>query len=425
MTNERTEASAMTRRRRILFVDEDGGRTGSTVSLEYLLWGFVEAGHDVFVLSAKRVDHSKRLVSLGAHVIPIPQGRYPVMTLYTHFTNTRRVWSLGGFLVAVHDLLAAVAGFLLVSKAIRRVHPHIVYANEHTVLMATVAARAWGLPSVVHVRSRILSGAWGLRRWVVTRLIGTCADLIVPITRIEGAPFLEMDDSRSKVLVTGEFVPSDSDRDDGAQGIRDQMRIPANTRIVAMLGGIGSIKGTITFLRAAKIVTERTRDVVFVIAGQEYRSLERDRVHADACRDLLNDLEARGSVINCGPIEHGMALIAASTIVVSSSTETHFSRPVVEAWSWGKAVVATDTEHSRALIDDAVDGVLVPVGDDRAMADAVGRILDDAAFGEQLGAAGRMKMLREFEATKNLRRIIDVCERLIDQRLAGMPETGR
>lgn len=62
---------------------------------------------------------------------------------------------------------------------------------------------------------------------------------------------------------------------------------------------------------------------------------------------------------------------------------------VREAMSRGKAVIVTRVGGSTEMIDESSNGLLVPPGDDEALAQAMQRLIDDPDLREQLGKGGR------------------------------------
>jgi glycosyltransferase involved in cell wall biosynthesis len=64
---------------------------------------------------------------------------------------------------------------------------------------------------------------------------------------------------------------------------------------------------------------------------------------------------------------------------------------VLEAMASGLAVVSTDAGGIRHLLDDGEDSLVVPRGDDEALANAVERLLDQPGLAERLGAAARRR----------------------------------
>jgi L-malate glycosyltransferase len=61
---------------------------------------------------------------------------------------------------------------------------------------------------------------------------------------------------------------------------------------------------------------------------------------------------------------------------------------VLEAMSAGVAVVGTDVNGTRELIDHDRTGLLVPSGDEHALADAIRRLATDGTLRDQLALAG-------------------------------------
>jgi glycosyltransferase involved in cell wall biosynthesis len=91
------------------------------------------------------------------------------------------------------------------------------------------------------------------------------------------------------------------------------------------------------------------------------------------------------------------------------------SNALLEAQSWGLAVVASDIPANRALVDDGINGLVVPVGDVDALAAAVIRLLDDAALRARLGRAARERVAREFAMDSVVDRLCALYDRLTSQ----------
>jgi glycosyltransferase involved in cell wall biosynthesis len=88
---------------------------------------------------------------------------------------------------------------------------------------------------------------------------------------------------------------------------------------------------------------------------------------------------------------------------------------VMEAMAAGRPVVATDVEGCRELIDDGVTGLLVARRDAHALAEAIGRLLDDKALAARLGRAGREHMRAQY----SLKRLVERHETLYAALLAA------
>jgi glycosyltransferase involved in cell wall biosynthesis len=85
---------------------------------------------------------------------------------------------------------------------------------------------------------------------------------------------------------------------------------------------------------------------------------------------------------------------AEATLVVVPSVYEGFGLPAGEAMSCGVPVVSTTGGALAEVVGDA--GVMVPTRNATAIAVAVSRLLDDPALREQLGQAGRERILEKF-----------------------------
>lgn len=104
------------------------------------------------------------------------------------------------------------------------------------------------------------------------------------------------------------------------------------------------------------------------------------------------------------------ALDAATTLVLPSRREG-MGRVIVEAFCRGRAVVGTDSGGVPDLVEDGVNGLLVPVEDVTGLAGALTRILGDAALARQLGtgahAASSAWLATPDEFARRVRDLVD------------------
>lgn len=90
------------------------------------------------------------------------------------------------------------------------------------------------------------------------------------------------------------------------------------------------------------------------------------------------------------------SLFAAADAFVCPSRHEPLGNVVIEAWAQGIPVIAAAAEGPSQLIEDDIDGLLVPVGNAASLAKAVCRVVDDHALASQLGAAGRQAYEEQF-----------------------------
>lgn len=78
---------------------------------------------------------------------------------------------------------------------------------------------------------------------------------------------------------------------------------------------------------------------------------------------------------------------------------------VAEAWAQGKPVVATRAGALPTVIDHESDGLLVPRGNEPALAAALSRIVRDDSLARRLGQRGRAKAERRYRWSRILNRV--------------------
>ena len=145
------------------------------------------------------------------------------------------------------------------------------------------------------------------------------------------------------------------------------------------------------------VKTGRSVGLRFVGDGPDRASLEREVT----CRGLGAHITFAGNV-NQDRI--GAYYREADAFVLASFAE---GIPVVlmEAMAMEIPCVSTMVAGIPELIRDGIDGLLVMPSDDRALAEAIGRLIDDEALRRGLGEAGRRRVMEKYHLEKNVERL--------------------
>jgi glycosyltransferase involved in cell wall biosynthesis len=112
----------------------------------------------------------------------------------------------------------------------------------------------------------------------------------------------------------------------------------------------------------------------------------------------VDSWRAAGIVRPLGHVKDMAALLPEVDVMVLPS---HYGegvpRSLIEAAACGLPCVTTDAPGCREIVEDGVNGYLVPVRDAKALADSIRRLYVDADLRHSMGQAGREKVLREFD----------------------------
>lgn len=158
-------------------------------------------------------------------------------------------------------------------------------------------------------------------------------------------------------------------------------------------------KGLHMLLRSFRKLADRLPDVELRIVGG---GPEEERLKELTARLDLND-----RVVFTG-VKRGEELIAeyrgASLFVLASRRET-LGIVLLEAQAAAVPVVTTNCGGSKEAIVSGCTGLMVPVGDERGLAEAMHRVLEDPCLARNLSRAGRERVEREFNEAAVFRRL--------------------
>jgi glycosyltransferase involved in cell wall biosynthesis len=149
------------------------------------------------------------------------------------------------------------------------------------------------------------------------------------------------------------------------------------------------------------------RHVVVLLAGSgPFEAAYREQVRALGCDDIVRFLGFRRDVAD---------LMAAADLVVLPSVAEAFGLGLAEALYLGTPVVATRVGGIPEIVDDGVDGVLVPPADSRALGDAIVGLLTDGPRRQRLAAAGRERIRTRFSFAQMTSSYEELYERLLPE----------
>ena len=157
-----------------------------------------------------------------------------------------------------------------------------------------------------------------------------------------------------------------------AASVRSQLGIARDTPLVVAVGRLHMQKGFDVLIDAAVLLHDAVADAVVVIAGDgpQRTQLEQQITSTGANVRLLGH---RSDIAD---------LIRAADVVVMPSRWEGWPLAAAEALAAGRPFVATSVGGLPELVGDAA--VLVPPHSARALAEAIGRVLSDAAFAAEL-----------------------------------------
>lgn len=173
--------------------------------------------------------------------------------------------------------------------------------------------------------------------------------------------------------------------------------LPRNGSLVGIVGELTPLKGQDEFLRAAAEVRKQFPATNFIIAGTDTSRGNKNRA---ALEQLIRDLKLTDCVRLVGWVEDLAQLYCALDVFVSASHTESFGLAIAEAMATGTAVVATETEGAREIIQPDETGLLVPIGDVAVMATTIMELLGDENKRERLGTTAQRAVATQFSVER-------------------------
>jgi glycosyltransferase involved in cell wall biosynthesis len=361
---------------RVLHISSARAFGGGERHLSDLARALVGRGHEVFVALADDSPLRERLA-------PVPSRNVFTLPL-------RNALDLGSALK-----LARLAHTLKVEI----IHAHV--ARDYT--LAAFAARRAHASRLVITRHVLfpLSRAHRLALSNVSRVIAVSEAVACSL---RARKIFESD--KIRVVTNGIDVRRFEQARARFERVRGALR-------VGIVGELSALKGQEEFVRAAAFVAAQFGDgVEFVIAGEDASRGGEFRAHVERLIAESN-LGERVRLLGHLDGEEVTCLLASLDLLVSASRSEAFGMVLVEAMACGVPVVATATEGAREIVEEGVTGLLVPLGDVRALASAVVSLLEDEGRRHALGARAHAVARERFDLT----RMVEATERVYTEAL--------
>ncbi len=196
--------------------------------------------------------------------------------------------------------------------------------------------------------------------------------------------------------------------------IRHALGLTPDTPLVLGIGRISAQKDFATFVRVAQRVTQIHPKACFVIAGPP-----EDEQLASALAVQISALGLARRVFLLGPRRDAPGLLAESDVFLSTAIFEGHPLTSLEAMAMSRPVVAMDCVGLRECIQNEVDGLLVPLGNEEACARAVLRLLDDAQLAERLAGRGIQSVREKYSSAAYASGFLAIAERTLANHKPG------
>lgn len=299
----------------------------------------------------------------------------------------------------------------LLARYLRRERIDVVHGfKDSPGIYASLCGWLAGVPvRIIGHRTQSLPGgvlriAFRFMRHFATAWIGNAQAVTAVLKNDLGVP-------ANRLLVVSNGIETDRFRTDlSALAAREHLQIAPNVGVVTMVAVMRAGKNHRMFIRMAARVLKQRPDTVFLLVGDSDPSEPNclAEIQAEVKRAGLTD-----SIRFLGTRTDVPEILRATDVSVLTTRFEGLSNALLESMAAGVSIVATDYIGARELLQDGVEGFLVPLDDDRAMAEHVMRLLGDSALRAKMGRAGMERVDREFSMQAMGDRLIEIYSGLL------------
>lgn len=261
--------------------------------------------------------------------------------------------------VHAHSPLAAVAARIVLRTLSRRHRPRMV-TTDHSL---------W-------------SGHGRLMRWA-DRATCWVDDAHIAVSQAVLASLPARLRSRTEVVLHGIDLAAVRGQRDSRHEVRKELGVPADGTIVGTVANLRPIKGNADLFAAARVVLDEEPNVRFVTVGQGPQEEE--------LRQLHDSLDLGDGLLMLGHRPDAVRVMGACDVFCLASHREGLPVALMEALALGLPIVATDVGGIPEVVDDGVEGTLVPPADPRRLADAVLDLARDDERRQQMADAARRR----------------------------------
>jgi glycosyltransferase involved in cell wall biosynthesis len=401
---------------RILYTQAPPGG-GSVTGLHELVRGLDRNRYEPIVLFYSKSFYGKQFEALGVKVLTLsgqPRALRWADSNHNLPLSMRRYGKLlnGGsqivkpvYQVARRDWhLARQIAVIIKHESINLVHHN---NNVSVNRAAVIGARLARVPQTCHVR-------WFNHLSWVDRYLARSIDAFIYMSKAVQECYRNQGIPASR----GEVIDDPIDANahipiNPAAKVRAEFFVSDHEHLVTNVGRLTEWKGQDYFLRAMAEVKRALPDTKALIVGGT-DSTPRDQAYCQRLHKLATELDLQECIRFTGFRSDVSEIMAASDIIVHSSSEPEpFGRVIIEAMAAGRPVIATAAGGVPEIIEDRVNGILVPPRNPSLMAAAIQELLRHPEQAKQIAERASRYVREHFSPERHVKAVQSVYQKVL------------
>jgi len=276
------------------------------------------------------------------------------------------------------------------SRLIKRLAPDVIHAHDpHGVAMASLAlsmgsASSTRLPALVASRRvdfHLKGNAFSRWKYRQVDCFIAASEAIRQMLVADGVP-------AERTVTVHEGIDVDHVATAPVVNVHEAFWLPHGAPVVGNVAALVPHKGQRYLIEAAHLVVQQVPDARFIILGEGEL-----REHLE---HLVREHHLEKHVLLPGFRTDVLGCIKGFDLFVMSSVTEGLGTSLLDAMACARPIVATRAGGIPEIIEDEVNGLLVPPRDHTALAQAIVRALKDDGLRRRMGDAGLARVRERF-----------------------------
>jgi glycosyltransferase involved in cell wall biosynthesis len=281
----------------------------------------------------------------------------------------------------------------------------VFHVHSSVAAPSLIAARVLGRPAVFHSHGD--QPLRPLRLTLVRSIEMSLSQRIIAVSRSTRQDLIRNHHvSAEKVVVAYNGVDTDEFRPlRSRSSVLPRYGLEGYDKTILSVGALQQRKGQLTMVECLPELLRTWPRLGYVNVGTGY-----DEEFKDKVLERAKELGVAGAVrlLSTVPREDLVSLINAADLCVHPSMREPFGLAVVEEMACGKAVLAFNVDAMSEIIDNRVDGILVPPGSKDELTASILALLGNTEMTAKVGDAARQKVTAEFTWDRTAARLEEI-----------------
>jgi len=312
------------------------------------------------------------------------------------FERAEKVRKIPATMCCEFDIFSAYK----IAKFINRENPDVLHCHSaHALSIGIIAKKISSCNPALIASRRVDFHIKCLRKYLR-------ADRIITVSKMIKQILISDDVPADKIDVVYSGIKQDQFQNLNGDYLYDELALNKNDIIIGNIAALTEQKDHFTFLKAAKIVIGKIKNVKFVIVGD-----------GELSRKLMDFSRSNGTqnnVIFTGFRKDALNFLKIFNVFAISSKWEGLGTSILDAMASGVPVASTAAGGIKEIIEDGRNGFLAPPGDDAALAGKIIKLAEDEGLRKTFVEKG-METAEKFSSEKTAEGTLEVYRKVLKE----------